>query len=273
MAIGLPLSLTMLVLSWLYLVKIALPPEIKRLPGGRTLIMEELKKLGRLSGPEKRILMVFLTVATLWILRGFLKIEALSMVHDTTIAIAGALALFIIPVNLRENEFLLDWKTAVRIPWDVILLFGGGLALAGGFSTSGLDVWMGNLLSGLEGSSYFVLILTIVLLTIFLTEVTSNTATSAMLIPIMASIAIAMAIHPFGPILAAGMAASYAFMLPVATPPNAVVFGSKYITIPTMARVGFLLNVLGTILITLLIVYLLPLIWDIDIGSSPVWIP
>lgn len=272
MALGLPLSVTMLVLSWLYLVKVALPPEIKRLPGGRKLIHRELKHLGPLSRPEKRILVVFVVVAVSWILRGFINIRALEMVHDTTIAICGALALFIIPADRKLKLFLLDWKTAVRIPWDVILLFGGGLAMAGGFSASGLDVWLGGLLTGLQGASLFVLILTIVLLTIFLTEVTSNTATSAMLIPIMASIAIAMAIHPFGPIIAAGIAASYAFMLPVATPPNAVVFGSHYIAIPTMARVGIFLNLLGTILITLLITYLLPLIWNIDIEAIPAWL-
>jgi sodium-dependent dicarboxylate transporter 2/3/5 len=272
MAIGLPLSVTMLVLSWLYLVKVALPPEIKRLPGGRKLIQRELKNLGPLSSPEKRILLVFVVVAVSWILRGFINIRALEMVHDTTIAICGALALFIIPADRKLELFLLDWQTAVRIPWDVILLFGGGLAMAGGFSASGLDVWLGGLLTGLQGASLLVLILTIVLLTIFLTEVTSNTATSAMLIPIMASIAIAMAIHPFGPILAAGIAASYAFMLPVATPPNAVVFGSHYIAIPTMARVGIFLNLLGAILITLLITYLLPLIWNIDIEAIPVWL-
>lgn len=273
MALGLPLSVTMLFITWIYLVKVALPPEIKQLPGGRKLIATELKKLGAVSQAERRILIVFCVVALLWILRGFIHLPALSMIHDTTIAIAGALALFVIPADWKQGVFLLDWKTAVRIPWDVIILFGGGLALAGGFSSTGLDAWLGNLLSGLQGSSLFVLILTIVFMTIFLTEVTSNTATSAMLIPVMASISIAMSIHPFGPAIAAGIAASYAFMLPVATPPNAVVFGSKYISIPTMARVGFFLNILGTLLITLLIVYLLPILWDIDISSLTKHLP
>jgi sodium-dependent dicarboxylate transporter 2/3/5 len=271
LAIGLPLAVTMLILSWLYLVKIALPPEIKILPGGRKLIMGELQRLGPTTKPEKYVLAVFSSVAVLWIVRGFIQIPLFENIHDATIAILGSLTLFIIPLDVKKREFLLDWKTAVQIPWDVILLFGGGLALARAFSVSELDVWLASSLTGLEGYNLIILIFFIVLLTIFLTEVTSNTATSAMLTPVMASIAIAMAIHPYGPVFAAGIAASYAFMLPVATPPNAVVFGSKYISIPVMARVGFFLNILGTILITLLIFYLLPLIWDIDITQLPAW--
>jgi len=272
MTIGVPLAIVMLFISWLYLVKIALPPEIKSLPGGRKLILSEINKLGPITRPEKSILVVFSFVALLWVVRGFINIEFFQNIHDATIAIAGALVLFILPANTRKKEFLLDWETAVKIPWDVILLFGGGLALARGFSVSGLDVWLAGLLIAFKGSNLLILIFFVVLLTIFLTEVTSNTATSAMLIPVMASIAIAMAIHPYGPIFAAGIAASYAFMLPVATPPNAVVFGSKYISIPTMARVGFFLNIIGTVLITLLIFYLLPLLWNIDIEQLPAWL-
>ena len=166
----------------------------------------------------------------------------------------------------------MDWPTAVKVPWDVILLFGGGLALANGFQISGLDQWIGDQLKILQGAPLLVLVGIIVFVTIFLTEITSNTATSAMMIPIMGSIALAMAIHPYGPIFAAGIAASYAFMLPVATPPNAVIFGSKYVTIPKMAKVGFILNLVGCILITLLILYLVPLIWDIDLHFLPDWL-
>ncbi|MEJ2544998.1 MAG: DASS family sodium-coupled anion symporter [Calditrichaceae bacterium] len=272
MAIGLPLAVIMLILTWVYLVKIALPPEIKELPGGQEVLLGELKKLGRLSKAEKLILIVFAFVAFSWIFRGFIRIEELKFIHDSTIAIIGALLLFIIPVNFRKGEFLLDWSTAVRVPWDVILLFGGGLALANGFQVSGLDQWIGDQLKILMGAPLLVLVGIIVFVTIFLTEITSNTATSAMMIPIMGSIALAMAVHPYGPIFAAGIAASYAFMLPVATPPNAVIFGSKYVTIPKMARVGFFLNLVGCILITLLIMYLVPLIWNIDLHLLPAWL-
>ncbi|MBN1407354.1 MAG: DASS family sodium-coupled anion symporter [Calditrichaceae bacterium] len=272
MAIGLPLAVLMLILTWAYLVKIALPPEIKELPGGREVLVRELKNLGPLSKAEKLILIVFCFVAFSWIGRGFIHIEALKFVHDSTIAVIGALLLFIIPINFKKGGFLLDWPTAVKVPWDVILLFGGGLALANGFQISGLDQWIGDQLKILQGAPLLVLVGIIVFVTIFLTEITSNTATSAMMIPIMGSIALAMAIHPYGPIFAAGIAASYAFMLPVATPPNAVIFGSKYVTIPKMAKVGFILNLAGCILITLLILYLVPLIWDIDLHFLPDWL-
>jgi sodium-dependent dicarboxylate transporter 2/3/5 len=272
MSIGLPLSAIMLILTWAYLVKIALPPEIKELPGGRKVLLSELDKLGPISKAEKLILIVFFFVALSWIFRGFINIDTLKFIHDSTIAIIGALLLFIIPVNFKKGEFLLDWPTAVKVPWDVILLFGGGLALANGFQISGLDQWIGDQLKILQGAPLLVLVGIIVFVTIFLTEITSNTATSAMMIPIMGSIALAMAIHPYGPIFAAGIAASYAFMLPVATPPNAVIFGSKYVTIPKMAKVGFILNLVGCILITLLILYLVPLIWDIDLHFLPDWL-
>ena len=272
MSIGVPLAAVMLILTWAYLVKIALPPEIKELPGGRKVLLNELEKLGPVSKAEKLILIVFFLVALSWIFRGFIKIDALKFMHDSTIAIIGALLLFIIPVNFKKGEFLLEWQTAVKVPWDVILLFGGGLALANGFQVSGLDQWIGDQLKILQGSPLVVLIFIIVFVTIFLTEITSNTATSAMMIPIMGSIAFAMAIHPYGPIFAAGIAASYAFMLPVATPPNAVIFGSKYVTIPKMAKVGFLLNIVGCILITLLVLYLVPMILDMDLHLLPDWL-
>ncbi|MGE4552943.1 MAG: SLC13 family permease, partial [Desulfovibrionaceae bacterium] len=205
------------------------------------------------------------------IIRGFISFPNSKMVNDTTIAILGALVLFFIPVNFQKGEFLLDWKTAVRIPWDVILLFGGGLALAGGFQQSGLAVWIAERLADLEGSSMVIFIGTVVFMTIFLTEVTSNTATATLLVPVMGSAAVALAINPIGPIVAACVAASYAFMLPVATPPNAVVFGSGCVTIPQMAKAGFWLNIIGTVLITVLIAYVLPILWGIDLTTLPAW--
>ncbi len=268
----LPLSVVMLLITWIYLVKLALPPEIKELPGGRELIRKELKKLGAIRREEMYILLVFTVVAMSWILRGFIEIEALSMIHDATIAILGALLLFVIPVDFDKGAFLLDWSTAVKVPWHVILLFGGGFALAEGFQATGLAQWIGQQLLFLQNSHLYLFILAITLMTVFLTEVTSNTATSAMLIPIMGSVAIAMAIHPYGPIIAAGIAASYAFMLPVATPPNAVVFGSRFVTIPTMARVGFILNLIGVIMITLLVLWLLPMAWQLDLSTLPAWL-
>jgi len=268
MLFAVPLSSVMLVLAWLYIVKIALPPDIKELPGGKALIMDEIKKLGPVTGPEKSIMLVFGSVALVWILRGFVQIGS-QMMHDATVAVIGALILFMIPINLKKGEFILDWSSAVKAPWDVLLLFGGGLALADAFNSTGLAQWIGDQLTFLQHAPMLVVIGTITLITIFLTEVTSNTAVAAMMIPVSASLAAAAGIHPFGPIFGCCLAASYAFMLPVATPPNAIVFGTRYVTIPVMARIGFFMNILSTILIVVLILLLLPYLWDINLSNFP----
>ena len=190
---------------------------------------------------------------------------------DTVVAILGALVLFTVPTRTEDGEhtFLLDWASGVKIPWGVILLFGGGLAVAAGFGKTGLAAWIGEHLDLLEGVSVLVVLLAVVTMTIFLTEVTSNTATTAMLMPVLAGVGIGIGIHPYGLMIAGATAASFAFMLPVATPPNAIVFGSGYITIPQMARVGFGLNVLGVLLITLVALFWLPFAWGIDVTNVP----
>jgi sodium-dependent dicarboxylate transporter 2/3/5 len=269
MAVGLPLAALMLVLTWLYITRFAFRLGCGELPGGMECIEDESKGLGPVSPAEKKILAVFLVVAAAWILRGFFKV---GMVADSTIAMAGAIALFIIPAGGGTGEFLLDWKTAEKVPWDVIILFGGGLSLASGFTATGLDKWIGESITFLHGADYMLLIAAVTLLTIFLTEITSNTATSAMLIPVVSGVAISMSIHPYGPIVAACIAASYAFMLPVATPPNAVVFGSRQVGITQMVRAGLVLNIIGFILITLLVAFVLPLVWGLDPGSLPGWL-
>jgi sodium-dependent dicarboxylate transporter 2/3/5 len=266
---GLPLSLVMLLLTWLYLTQIACRSEVDLLPGGKKLIANELRKLGKISKEERRVLSVFLVVAAAWILRGVIRLPALEMVHDSTIAVAGALILFLIPSDFRRGKFLLDWATAVRIPWDVIILFGGGFALAAGFSESGLTEWTAGRLSLMQGASVGAAISIVTLLIIFLTEVTSNTATASLSLPIMAALAEAMQVHPYGLMVATAVAASFAFMMPVATPPNAIVFGARYVTIPQMARVGLWLNLLGCVLITFFVLVLLPCVWRIDLTIFP----
>jgi sodium-dependent dicarboxylate transporter 2/3/5 len=270
MAVGLPLSALMLILAWLYLIKLAVPPEIEALGGGKQEIEAALKKLGKMSKGEFYVLLLFVLVAAAWIGRGFVRMEG-EMVHDATIAVAGALCLFIIPVSFKERQFLLDWKSAVKAPWDIILLFGGGLTLAKGFDQSGLAAWVGRQVTGLEGLGLVAIVVIVIAVSTLLTEITSNTATAAILVPIAGTIALGSALHPLGLMLAASTAASYAFMLPVATPPNAIVFGSRYLTIPRMVKVGFFLNLLGLLLITLTIVWLLPLVWGIDMHRVPEW--
>ena len=268
-AFGFPLSLVMLLATWFYLTRIASRSEVECLPGGRELIGRELEKLGKITKEEKRVLFVFVLVAAAWMVRGLIKVEALEMVHDSTIAIAGAVILFLTPSELEKGEFLLDWSTAVNIPWDVIILFGGGFALAAGFSRSGLTEWIAARLSILQGADVGIVTAVVVLLVIFLTEITSNTATASLSLPIMAAIAEAMQVHPYGLMVAAAVAASFAFMMPVATPPNAIVYGSRYVSIPQMARIGFWVNIIGCVLVSLFILFVLPSVWGIDLGSFP----
>jgi sodium-dependent dicarboxylate transporter 2/3/5 len=268
MGFALPLSLVMLAITWFYLTRIMFRSEVASLPGGRQLIHWQLKQLGPMSRQEKYVAAVFCAVASLWVLRGLYQPAGFEMVKDSTIAIAGAVLLFLIPVNLRKGEFLLDWKTAVTIPWDIIVLFGGGFALAQGFNESGLTRWLAEQLSVLQGVDMVLVIAAVVLLVIFLTEVTSNTATASLLLPVMGALATAIDVHPFGLMAAAVVAASFAFMLPVATPPNAIVFGSRYVTIPQMVSAGVWLNLLGAILITGFVYLVLPFAWGIDLGSG-----
>jgi sodium-dependent dicarboxylate transporter 2/3/5 len=269
MVFALPLSIVMLALTWYYLTRFIYRGEMRELPGGRQTIDRELERIGPIKKQEIRVLVVFLCVAAAWILRSIVDIDALAMVSDSTIAILGALALFVIPADFSKREFLLDWPTAVKIPWDIIILFGGGFALAQGFTSSGLTQWIANQLTVLEGANIVLLVGIIVLLVIFLTEVTSNTATASLLLPIMGAMAIAMNIHPLATMIAVAVAASFAFMLPVATPPNAIVFASRVVTIPQMARAGLALNLLGVVLITLFVMVVLPLAMGVDIRHLP----
>jgi len=248
MSFGVPLSIVMLAITWFYLTRIAYPSEIDHLPGGEATIRNEIEALGKISPQEKKVLIVFSCVAVAWILRGVLDIKALHLIKDSTIAMAGALVLFVIPSNWPKREFLLDWKTAVTIPWDILILFGGGFALAKGFSESGLTSFIAGQLSVLQGSNILFIIAVVTLLVIFLTELTSNTATASLTLPIMAALAGAMQIHPYGLMVSTVIAASFAFMLPVATPPNAIIFSSRYVTIPQMMKAGIWLNLIGVVL-------------------------
>ena len=245
MSFGLPLSLVMLAITWFYLTRVGFKIADEELPGGRDTIEHECKQLGPITKQEKRVLMVFIAVAAAWLLRGLFNIESLGMIRDSTIAIIGALLLFVIPSDFRKGEFLLDWPTAVKIPWDIMLLFGGGFALANAFQVSGLTEWMAGELNVLQGANVVLMVMAIVTLVVFLTEVTSNTATASLLLPIMGALAYAMGTSPLALMIAVAIAASFAFMLPVATPPNAIVFGSRQVTIPQMAKAGIWLNIIG----------------------------
>jgi len=269
MLFGFPLAWIFIFIAWIYLVKVAYPLKIKQMPGGRAVIDDEKQKLGSASTEEKLVLLVFSLAAFSWITRSFFLSKFIEGISDGVIAMMFAIVLFIIPSRNKQGDHLLDWNTAVKLPWGILLLFGGGLAIAAGFVESGLSEWIGSQLTGLQGVSLLVVILVVAALVIFLTEITSNTATASMMYPIMASLAVALGFHPYALMIAAGVAASCAFMLPVATPPNAVVFGSGYLRIPDMVKAGFALNIIGVFLVTLTIYFVLPTVWGIDLTVVP----
>ena len=181
----------------------------------------------------------------------------------------AAFVLFLIPTAGKSKQPFLTWEEAVKLPWGILLLFGGGLAIAEGFKTSGLAEWIGLQMASLNGVHLIALLFAIILSVNFLTEVTSNLATTAMILPILAPLALALDVHPFGLLIGATLAASCAFMLPVATPPNAVVFGSGYLKINDMVRAGILLNIASSILLTVFMYYLLPLFLGYDAEAFP----
>ncbi|MER1990437.1 MAG: DASS family sodium-coupled anion symporter, partial [Solibacillus isronensis] len=269
MLFGVPFAWIFIFVTWIYLVKIAFPSKLKTLPGGRAVIDKQKSDLGAASIEEKLVFVVFALAAFSWITRTFLLSKFVDGLTDGMIAVIFAIVLFAIPSVNRKGDRLMDWQTAVKLPWGILLLFGGGLAIASGFVSTGLSEWIGAQLMGLEGVSVIVLIFLVAALVLALTEITSNTATASMMYPIMASLAVALGVHPYALMIAAGVAASCAFMLPVATPPNAAVFGSGYIKITDMMKAGFALNVFGVVLITLSIYFLLPIMWDIDLNSVP----
>ncbi len=266
--LGVPISVLLLFICWKYLTSIAFKFDTTEFPGGKAEINILLESLGEISKQEKRVLIIFIATAFLWITRSFLIQPFLPFIDDTIIAIIAAIALFIVPSG-KETKPLLNWEEAVKIPWGIILLFGGGMALAKGFSDTGLAVWIGEQLTYLQNLPLFLLVLILVAAVNFLTEVTSNLATTAMLLPILAPMALAMGLHPYLLLISATLAASCAFMLPVATPPNAVVFGSGYLKIPDMIKTGLWMNLVSILLISILVYFFLPIIWDFKVNEIP----
>jgi sodium-dependent dicarboxylate transporter 2/3/5 len=255
--VGMPVSLTMLVICWFLLTRVLHSIDTVELPGARETIRRTLEEMGPPSQMEKRVGVVFGLTALLWITRPVLTDLAPGLqLSDTGIAIAGALLLFVIPTGREKGERLLTWEETARLPWGVLLLFGGGLSLAAAVSDSGLAQWIGDSLVGLGAWPVVLLVFAVTLLIIFLTELTSNLATTATFLPLVAALAVALDQNPLLLSIPAVVAASFAFMLPVATPPNAIVFASGYIRIPQMALAGIWLNLIGAVAV-IAIVYLL----------------
>ncbi|SEK85843.1 solute carrier family 13 (sodium-dependent dicarboxylate transporter), member 2/3/5 [Maribacter orientalis] len=265
---GLPISVILIFICWKYLTKYAFTFKQKTFPGGKEEIKRLLSKLGTISYEEKVVAFVFALTAFCWITRSFLLQKLLPGLDDTIIAIFFAIVLFLIP-SKKKGEQLINWEEAVKMPWGIILLFGGGMALAKGFEESGLATWIGSQMTSLAGLPILVLVLVLIAAVNFLTEITSNLATTAMLLPVLAPMALTIDVHPFVLMVGAAVAASCAFMLPVATPPNAVVFGSGYLRIPDMVSKGFIMNIISIFILTFFVYFVLPELWDITIDSFP----
>jgi len=260
--VGMPVVILFLPLTWWFLTYLRFPVSKVQDPEARTVLKQELERLGPMRQEEKAVLAIFVLVAVLWIFRrtihfglwtipGWADLLGLSKyVHDSTVAIFGAMLLFALPVRRGPDPFLLDWKTAVAIPWGVVLLFGGGFSLAYAFKASGLSKWFGENLQVLKDVPLPVLVASIAFMVTFLTELTSNTATATLLLPVVASLATAIQVDPVYLMVPTVISASCAFMLPVATPPNAIVFGSERLTIPDMAKTGIVLNLIGVVIVT-----------------------
>ncbi len=253
MTIGLPVVVVMLPLAWLLLTRFTCPVARRPIPGADTVIKSEIDALGPMSKAEKRVLAVFVLTALSWILRPLIS-EILPGVGltDSGIALIGALSLFIIPSGKRDGSGLMTWPRAVTLPWGVLLLFGGGLSLAGAIAKSGLADTVGGGLAGLEAFPTIILVTAVATLIVFLTEITSNTATTAVFLPIVAAVAVSAGIAPLDLAIPVALAASCAFMMPVATPPNAIVFASERLTVVQMAKAGFLLNLIAISVIVLI---------------------
>ena len=250
MLVGVPLSAVMLVIAWFLLTKVLFKPEIDEIPGGRRLINQELEKLGPMSTGEKLVLAIFALAALSWV---FVPIVFDSPpISDAGIAMVVGLLLFLLPAGARRGVRLLDWESAVKLPWGVLLLFGGGLALSAQFTSSGLTDWIGQGAAALGAVPVVLVVAIFAAGILFLTELTSNTATAATFLPVSGGVALGLGLDPMLLAIPVALAATCAFMLPVATPPNAIAFGSGYVTIGQMIKGGLWLNLVGIVLITLL---------------------
>ena len=258
-----PLSCILLFICWYYLVNFSFDlSSLSNLSKGT--ISFKIKELGKIKYEEKAVLLIFIVFILGLLSKQFIS-EFIPQIDDTIIAISIAIFLFLIKSSDGENN-LIEWSDGVKLPWGIILLFGGGLSIATAMKSSGLALWIGELAYNIDSLDLILIVLIIVMIVNFLTEITSNLATVSMLLPILASISISLGIHPYIIMVSATIAASCAFMLPVATPPNAVVFGSGYLKMSDMVKTGLVMNVISIVIVSLYVYFMLPMLWDIDIS-------
>jgi len=271
MLLGVPVTMVTLPCVHLLLTRVSFRLGHDEVPGMKELLAQERARLGRPRRGELAVAIVFLATAIGWVVQPFVA-RVIPLVSDTTIAIAGAVALFLIPVNARRGEFVMNWQATRGLPWEVLILFGGGLSLAGNIERHGLSRYLGTLSSSLEGVPVIVTLCIVCFLILMLTELTSNTATAATFLPIVAATAVSLGQNPLLFLIPAALASNCSFMLPVGTPPNAIVFGSGLITLPQMAKAGFILNVVMVPVIVGLVLLLGPMVFDLQLNTLPAWV-
>ena len=267
--VGGPFTLIFLPIAWLLVTRVLFPADIGEIQGGRQHFDEEYRKLGPITRGEAIVLAVFGVTAALWITSPLLKNIAVggmtpfAALSDAGIAMLASLALFVIPVDLRGTR-VMNWATATKLPWGVLMLFGGGLTLAAAIEANGVSKFLGNSSRGLAGLPPLVVLLAITTMTVFLSELTSNTAQVATMVPVLGAMAPAIGMNPYLLIIACTLGASSAYMMPVGTPPNAIVFGTGLVRLPQMMKAGFWLNLAGILVITALgMLFIAPLLGNV----------
>lgn len=249
--IGVPISATLLGLVYLLLTRVLFPNRLGHIKGSDEIIQTQLNKLGKMSKEEKLVTIVFLLTACGWIFKKYINIAiGANLLNDTVTAMAGGILMFVMPVNLKKGEFLMQWSDTQRLPWGILILFGGGLSLARGMESSGLIQLIGDSIAG-NDYSIFILISLLITTMLFMTELMSNVALTTIYIPVVIGIAQGLGIEPIGVAIPVTFAASCAFMMPVSTPPNAIVFASGRIEIKQMMKAGFILNIVSILILVL----------------------
>lgn len=258
MTYGIPLATVFMYLGWLSITKLIWKPEVDELKGGRAIFQRELDSLGKMAFGEKAVLVVFLGAALSWIFVPILFDD--SWASDAVIAMIAGILVYLIPARFNEGVMVMDWTTGVRAPWGTLILVGGGLALSSQVMGSGLSTWIGDQMSSLGSLPLWLLLPCVVLLLCIMTEFTSSMASITTFVPLVAGVAAALGLNPIIFAIVATQACQCAFMLPVATPPNAIAYGTGAVTIPQMARTGVVMNLLGLVLISILGLSFLPFI-------------
>ena len=264
-----PLILILAVFAAFYLTKIAYPMKVKRLEHGRQFVLDEKQALGKMTYEEKIVSIVFSLTAFMWLTRSFIWTDIIPGISDTMIAMTGAILLYLIPASKKNGGRILESDSLKHMPWDVLLLVGGGLAIAAGFSGTDLSTWIGSQLLLLEGTPYILILSITTILTIGITQIAPNTAITTIFVPIAATLALAIDAHPLPLMAAAALGAGFAFMLPIGTPSQAIIFGTGKVTIMDMLRKGTWITILATILIITFIYFLFPIVFDLNLLEFP----